>query len=88
MSNLLFGLISDMYGPTFLVLYACVIGATLAICWVWVQSLDKTSNLPPLPIPKSVNAYQIAFLRGGENELLRIMIFDLIQRGYLTPCWC
>lgn len=83
MNSLPFGFISDMYGPHFLILFGCVIVAVWAMCWWFVRSSDKTADLPPVQIPESPDAYDIAYLRGGENEVLRVLIFDLVQRGYL-----
>ena len=36
-----------------------------------------------MPIPTKPDPYEIAFLRGGENEVTRLLAFDLINRGYL-----
>ena len=38
--------IADMYGPQFLVLYAVVIGLTLAVCWWMLQTRSKPSAEP------------------------------------------
>jgi len=83
MDYLILGFIGDMYGPHFLVLYACVIAVTLVFCRWAVRTYDRTGDLPPLPVPEDPDPYEIAYLRGGENELARLVIFDLIQRGYL-----
>jgi len=83
MDWLLFGFIADMYGPYFLVLYGSVIAVTLAVCWWMVRRSDRTGDSPPLSLPAQPDPYEIAFLRGGENELARVVIFGLIQRGYL-----
>jgi uncharacterized protein (TIGR04222 family) len=75
--------VGDMYGPHFLVLYGCVIAITLGTClWVVCRS-DRTGDLPPLPVPKNPDPGEIAYLRGGANEVIRLVMFDLIQRGYL-----
>ena len=75
--------IGDMCGPDFLVLYGGVIAVTLAFCWCWVQCADTTGELPPLPVPKDPDAYAIAFLRNGINEVVRLAILELCQNGYL-----
>ena len=75
--------IADMYGPDFLILYGCVIAVTLLGCLWVVRSRDRTKDLPPLRTAKAPDPYEIAYLRGGENELTRLVIFGLIQRGYL-----
>lgn len=75
--------IANMYGGEFLIFYALTIALTVAICWLSIRSLDRTTNLPPPLIPSQPNPQEIAYLRGGENEVTRLVIFDLIQRGYL-----
>ena len=75
--------IGDMYGPDFLIFYGGVIAVTLAFCWCWVQCADTTGELPPLPVPKDPDAYAIAFLRSGINEVVRLAILELCQNGYL-----
>jgi uncharacterized protein (TIGR04222 family) len=74
--------LANMYGPTFLLLYACVIAITLFVCWLRVQP-DSTSYRALPPLPQQPDPYEIAYLRGGENEVLRLAIFSLLQRGYL-----
>lgn len=83
MSWLMHNSIADMYGPTFLFFYGCVIAATLITSWWKIRAADPTTDLPPLPLRANPDPYEIAYLRGGENEVTRLAIFDLIQRGYL-----
>ncbi len=75
--------IGNMYGPNFLFLYGCVIAVTLIASWWMVRSADQTADLYPRPLRSNPDPYEIAYLRGGENEVTRLAIFDLIQRGYL-----
>lgn len=75
--------IGGMYGPHFLVFYGTMIAFTLAICWWWVWQSDTSEHLPPLELPRQVDPYAVAYLRGGKNEVIRLAIFDLIQNGYL-----
>ena len=75
--------IADMYGPYFLLLYICVIAATLVGCSWRLLSIDPTAALTPPPLGANPDPYEIAYLRDGENEVARVAIFDLIQRGYL-----
>lgn len=83
MDWLLHNSIADMYGPKFLLLYALVNGATLAVAWLAVRRLDWTGRLPFLPVPASPDPYEIAYLRGGETEVAQAVVFALTQRGYL-----
>ncbi|WP_197532900.1 TIGR04222 domain-containing membrane protein [Symmachiella macrocystis] len=73
-----------MPGPQFLVIYGVVVTSTLVGCWWRVHNRDSTRDLPLPKIPENPGPYKAAFLRGGENEVTRLLIFDLIQRGYLV----
>lgn len=75
--------IADMYGPHFLILYSIVIVITLLACYWRMRVNDPTQQLPPLPIPANPDPYEVAYLRGGENEVSRLVIFNLIEQGYL-----
>lgn len=76
--------IAKMYGPHFLILYGIVIALTLGISRLILRSRDQTGKLPLPPFPDNPDPYEIAYLRGGENEVTRLFIFDLIQHGYLA----
>ena len=75
--------IAEMYGPQFLLFYAVVILITCAACWMTLRRLDRTNRLPVLAVPSDPDPYEIAYLRGGENELIRSVIFGLILKGFL-----
>ncbi|NJM54287.1 MAG: TIGR04222 domain-containing membrane protein [Blastocatellia bacterium] len=45
--------------------------------------MDWTEKQPIPLIPQSPDPYEIAYLRGGENELARSLIFSLSQKGFL-----
>ncbi|MDQ3129978.1 MAG: TIGR04222 domain-containing membrane protein [Acidobacteriota bacterium] len=74
--------LASMYGPYFLVLYGFVILFTLIFLGFAKTGIDKTNNLPLPPIPAEIDPYQIAYLRGGINEVARSAIFSLMQKGY------
>lgn len=74
--------IANMYGPHFLLFYGFVSAVTLVICR-WSAKRDSTANLPLPLVPRNPDPYKIAYLRGGENEITRLVLFNLIQRGYL-----
>lgn len=76
--------IAKMYGPHFLILYGIVIALTLGISRLILCSRDQTGELPLPPFPDNPDPYEISYLRGGENEVTRVFIFNLIQRGYLA----
>jgi len=81
MDTLLHNPIADMYGPYFLLFYGFVIAATLIICRQLVQ--DPTKNQPLPLIPVEPDPYKIAYLRSQETGVAHVVLFNLIQQGYL-----
>jgi uncharacterized protein (TIGR04222 family) len=75
--------LANMQGPAFLVLYGVVIAATLLWCWWQARAADPTTAQSPPSVPSHPDPYEIAYLRGGENEVTRVAVFTLLQRGYL-----
>lgn len=75
--------ITGLSDGAFLLFYATVCTATLAACRWYVRSHDATRSMLPPPIPLTVDPYEIAYMRGGENELTRVVIVSLTERGYL-----
>jgi uncharacterized protein (TIGR04222 family) len=76
--------IATMPGPQFLLLYACVIALTLFVCRLLLRRADSTAALPPPLVPSEPDPYEIAYLRGGERELTRFVICEMIVRGSLA----
>ena len=75
--------LATLYGPTFLLLYVCVI-VTVCISCAWAVGRLDTSQTNALPlVPAKPDPLEIAYLRGGENEVTRVAVFDLIERGFL-----
>jgi uncharacterized protein (TIGR04222 family) len=83
MDWLLHNLIADMPGPVFLFVYGLVIVLTLAVCWSWLCQSNPTASLPAPRVPSTPDRYEIAYFRGGENEVLRVVLFRLLQQGAL-----
>ena len=75
--------IANMYGPHFLLFYGVVIVLTLVGCWWTLRRRDLTGVLPVPPVPSEPDPYEIAYLRGGEEEVTRVVMLSLTQRGYL-----
>ncbi|HYE16269.1 MAG TPA: TIGR04222 domain-containing membrane protein [Pyrinomonadaceae bacterium] len=75
--------IADMHGPVFLIFYGGAIALTLAACWLARRRLDWTAGMPPPAIPAAPDPHEIAYLRGGESEVTRSVVFALVQRGLL-----
>ena len=83
MNWLMHNVIADMYGPYFLLFYAGVIVTVIVACFKSVRAADRTGDLEPPEISTKIDPYEIAYLRGGENEVTRVAIASLIQRGLL-----
>ena len=83
MTWLLHNIIADLNGPHFLAFYALAIGAVILASYVSVRAIDRTADLGPPRIPKNLDPYEIAYLRGGKNEVARVAIASLVQRGLL-----
>jgi uncharacterized protein (TIGR04222 family) len=70
----------DLHGPEFLVFYFCfslVIISAIAI-------LRRRAEAGPAPKIDLGDPYLIAYLRGGENEALRVAVISLVDRGMLV----
>ena len=75
--------VANMYGPSFLLLYFGFILAVIIGCRLAVRRSDSTSGELPPPISVNPDPYEIAYLRGGPNEVARLVIFDLVRLGYV-----
>jgi uncharacterized protein (TIGR04222 family) len=83
MNFLLDNPIASMDGTAFLVLFIVFIVITLAVLAVARATVDSTDRMPIPAIPPQVDPYEIAYLRGGSNELARSVIFSLVQKGFI-----
>lgn len=83
MNFLLDNPIAAMDGTSFLVLFIVFIVITLAVLAVARAITDSTDKLPIPAIPPEVDPYEIAYLRGGANELARSVVFSLVQKGFV-----
>lgn len=68
---------THMNGPLFLLLYAGVFASFLAVCLVVRSQIDKDDSEKHLVPTVDPDPYQIAYLRGGTNEVLRLATFEL-----------
>ncbi|KAF0200848.1 MAG: hypothetical protein FD167_5725, partial [bacterium] len=75
--------IANLHGLDFLAFYLCIATLTIVICWLMIRNTDNSNTLQPLQIPQMPDAYEIAYLRGKENEVIRLGVFNLIDKGYL-----
>ena len=67
--------------------YLAISGLTLSAVWWYVRSKDRSRSMTVLSVPREVDSYEIAYLRGGVNEVTRVTIVSLAERGFLgiTP---
>jgi len=75
--------LANMPGVVFLVFYSLFIIFTLTAFGVWKTQADKTANLTVPPIPPNIDPYEVAYLRGGMNEVARAVVFALRQKDFL-----
>jgi len=75
--------LATLDGPAFLVLYVSVIILLAIALSVARANSDRSDDLNIPAIPPAPDPYEIAFLRGGANEVARVIIFSLIQKGFV-----
>lgn len=75
--------LATMYGPYFLIFFGFVIFFAVIIMAIVKSQFDKTNNLPLPAIPPNIDPYEIAYLRGGTNEVARSVIFSLLKKGFI-----
>lgn len=74
-----------MYGPFFLILYALLcLAAILYARYLLPKRMIRNKEEESPKIPDKPDPYEIAYLWQTENELLSLVIFNLVRRGYLT----
>ncbi len=69
----------DLRGPEFLVFYGCL-GAAVTVLVFLMRRAGERGD-PPHPLSDYLD---IAFLRGGAGEAIRVAILTLVDRGMLT----
>ena len=66
----------DLHGPQFLVFYSLLIVASGAVLWLFWRTLGESGSVRrPLTDP-----YQIAYLRGGPKEAVKVAAATLVHR--------
>lgn len=69
----------DLRGPEFLLFYLILSAAVIAAL-VLLRRASESAGAPRIDL---ADPYLIAYLRGGENEALRVALVSLIDRGLL-----
>ncbi len=70
-----------LQGPAFLNIFGVVAICVLAGAWLGIRFADDTDRRPPLA-PQNPDAIEVAYLQGGVNQVIRTVVYDLVQRGY------
>jgi uncharacterized protein (TIGR04222 family) len=71
----------DLPGPQFLLFYTVFAAAVVAGVVFWRRRAELSSSSPRIDLS---DPYLIAYLRGGEREVLRVATVTLIDRGLLN----
>jgi uncharacterized protein (TIGR04222 family) len=75
--------LANLPGLYFLVFYGFVIASAIIAFKIVKSKLDFTGKMPLPPIPVEPDPFEIAYLRGGANELARAATFALNQKGLI-----
>jgi uncharacterized protein (TIGR04222 family) len=75
--------LATMYGPYFLIFFGFVISIAVIILALVKSQFDRTDRFAVPSIAPNIDPYEIAYLRGGINEVARSAIFSLTQKGYV-----
>ena len=71
--------IMSAYVPGVLLLVA----ASLVGVWLALRNRDVTTATTTPEIPPGLDPYEVAYLNGGVERVLRVVVMDLAERGYL-----
>jgi uncharacterized protein (TIGR04222 family) len=74
--------IDALSGPEFLIVFGvyCTIVVALA---AWAVHREDPGTRIVMPPATQADPFEIAYLRGGTNDVLRLTIFELVREGYL-----
>ena len=75
--------LTNIYGPYFLILYGFTTLFTILFFGFFRSRLDQSDRLPLPSIPTDIDPYEIAYLRGGVNEMARTAVFSLVRKGLI-----
>jgi uncharacterized protein (TIGR04222 family) len=69
----------DLPGPDFLVFYAFLGALTIGLLWL-ARRASEAADVPRIDYS---DPYLLAYLRGGQSEVIRVVTVSLIDRGLL-----
>jgi uncharacterized protein (TIGR04222 family) len=76
--------LANMPGPAFLGLFGALLVGAVVILRIMAARIEEGEDSRPLPIPSDIDPYQIAFLRGGDAEVIRTALVDLVEQGRIV----
>lgn len=82
LANVLLDMFTKADSANFLLAYLAVLALMITGTWGIALLADKTGSENTPEVPTSPDPYEIAYLRGGPEEILRLVLFDLANRGY------
>jgi uncharacterized protein (TIGR04222 family) len=75
--------IANLSGPEFLLVYGLFALAVVIVSRLQISAADTSAAAGPPNVTVDRDPAEVAYLRGGGNELLRFTIFDLTRLGFL-----
>lgn len=76
--------ILNLSGPDFLNVFGLVVIGVLLATYLIMRFADRTDRRPPPQVPQTPDAMEIAYLHGGVNQVIRTLVYDLVQRGFVA----
>jgi uncharacterized protein (TIGR04222 family) len=73
--------IADLPGPQFLIVYGVAAVAVIAAAYGIIRLLDRTDRRKPPRVPGTFDPYEMAYLCGGTNAVIRTVLYALYLRG-------
>lgn len=74
----------NLSGPDFLNFFGIVVIAVLVAAFLAIYFADRTGRRPPPPVHEAPDAMEVAYLQGGVNQVIRTLVYDLDERGFLV----
>ena len=71
--------IANMPGPVFLLFYAIVVIITCMLAVIYKRHIQPKVDTNLIKVPNTPDPYEIAYLRGGHKEVLRLMKITRFQ---------
>ena len=76
--------LANMPGPAFLGLFGALLVGAIIILRIKAARIEQGEDARPLAIPDQIDPYQIAYLRGGDTEVIRTAMLDLVEQGRIV----